>query len=106
MRYSVYDVTSRNSRGAGGTNAASASANLDNADQSVALSNTLTLSPRTVNETRFQFASSDLQAPPTDPIGPAVSIAGVATFGTLSGSPTRRVNRMVEVVDNLSHQTG
>jgi hypothetical protein len=106
IRYSVYDVTSRNSRGAGGTNAPSASADLDNADYSVALSNTLTLSPRTVNETRFQFASGDLKAPPTDPVGPAVSIAGVASFGTLSGSPTRRANRMVEVVDNISHQAG
>src|SRR5262249_50598879 len=57
-------------------------------------------------ETRFQFASGDLKAPPTDPIGPAVSIAGVASFGTSSGSPTRRVNRMVEVVDNVSHQAG
>ena len=75
-------------------------------DRSIALSNTLTLSPRTVNETRFQFASGDLNAPPTDPIGPAVSIAGVAAFGTLSGSPTRRVNRTVQVVDNISHQAG
>jgi len=106
IRYSVYDVTSRNSRGAGGTNAPSASADLDNADYSMALSNTLTLSPRTVNETRWQFASGNLNAPPTDPVGPAVSIAGVASFGTLSGSPTRRVNRMVEVVDNISHQAG
>ena len=40
-------------------------------------------------ETRAQIASSDLKAPPTDPIGPAVSIPGVATFGTLSGSPDR-----------------
>jgi carboxypeptidase family protein len=106
LRYSVYDVTSRNSRGAGGTNAPSAAADLDNLDHSVAFSNTLTLSPRTVNETRFQFASGDLKAPPTDSIGPAVSIAGVAAFGTLSGSPTRRVNRMLEVVDNISHQAG
>jgi hypothetical protein len=59
-----------------------------------------------VNETRAQFTYGDLKAPPTDPIGPAVSIAGVASFGTLSGSPTRRLNRMVQVVDNLSHQAG
>src|SRR5262245_20327865 len=106
VRYSVYDVASRNSRGAGGTNAPSAAADLDNLDHSIALSNTLTLSPQTVNETRFQFAAGDLKAPPTDPFGPAVSIAGIATFGTMSGSPTRRVNRMVEVVDNISHQVG
>ncbi len=60
-----------------------ASAGLDNIDHSLAFGNTWTISPRTVNETRAQFAYGDLQAPPTDPIGPAVSIAGVASFGTL-----------------------
>ena len=64
------------------------------------------MSPRTVNETRAQFAYGDLKAPPTDAIGPAVSIAGVASFGTLSGSPTRRLNTMYQVVNTLSHQAG
>src|SRR5207248_1353157 len=103
----LYDVHSNNSRGAGALNAVSASAGLDNTDQTVALSNIVTLSPRTVNETRGQFTYSNLQALPTDPIGPAVSIAGVATgFGTLFGSPTGRLNKLYEVVDNLSHQRG
>jgi hypothetical protein len=106
VRYSLYDVTSSNSRGAGGLNAPSASAGLDNIDQTVALSNTLTLTTNTVNETRVQMAHSDLKAPPTDPIGPAVSIAGIAAFGTSSGSPVRRVNTMVQVVNSLSHQRG
>ena len=106
LRYSLYKATSSNSRGAGGLNAPSASAALDNLDQSVAVSNTMMLSSRTVNETRAQFTSGDLNAPATDPTGPAVSITGVASFGTLSGSPTRRVNTMYEVVDNLSHQAG
>ena len=39
-------------------------------------------------------------------MGPAVSIAGVASFGTLSTSPTGRVNTMFQVVNNLSHQAG
>ena len=47
-----------------------------------------------------------MQAPPSDPIGPAVSIAGVASFGTSSTSPTGRVNRTYQVVNNLSHQRG
>ena len=67
---------------------------------------TLVLSARTVLETRAQFAFSDLQAPPTDPIGPAVAISGVASFGTSSSSPTGRVNRMYQVVNNLSQQAG
>ena len=105
-RYSLYRVTSDNSRGAGALNAPSASAGLDNVDHAFAFGNTWTISPTTVNETRAQFTYGDLKAPPTDPIGPAVSIAGVASFGTLSGSPTRRLNRMLQIVDNLSHQAG
>jgi hypothetical protein len=106
LRYSLYDVSSDNARGAGGLSAPSASAGLDNLDQTIAASNTLTLSARTVLETRAQVADSDLKAPPSDPIGPAVSIAGVSSFGTLSGSPTRRVNRLYQLVNNLSHQAG
>ena len=40
------------------------------------------------------------------PIGPAVSISGVASFGTLSGSPTARVNQLYEGTDSLSMQQG
>ena len=106
IRYSAYHVTAINSRGAGGLSGPSASANLDDTDQTVALSNIATLSPRLANETRAQFTNSDLKAPPSDPIGPAVSISGVASFGTLSGSPTARANKLAEGVDNLSYQAG
>jgi hypothetical protein len=105
-RYSLYDVASTNSRGAGGLSAASASASLDNTDQTIAASNIATFSSRLVNETRAQFTHSSLKAPPSDPIGPAVSISGVASFGTLSGSPTARLNNLYEIADNLSYQTG
>jgi hypothetical protein len=105
-RYLLYDASAANSRGAGGLNAASASAGLSNSDQAISLSNTATLSPRMVNETRFQIVHSMLDAPPSDPVGPAVSIAGVASFGTLSVSPTRRDNSMIELVDNLSREAG
>ncbi len=106
IRYSLYDVTSSNSRGAGGLNTPSASAGLDNRDQGIAIGNTMSLSSRLVNETRGQFVHSDLVALPTDRIGPNVSIAGVATLGTLSGSPTGRLNTMYQVVDNLSYLAG
>lgn len=106
VRYSLYGANSSNSRGAGALSAPTASAGLDNRDQTVAFSNTVSLSERMVNETRAQVAHGDLKAPPSDPVGPAVSIAGVASFGTLSFSPTRRVNTMYQVVDNLSYQVG
>jgi hypothetical protein len=47
-----------------------------------------------------------LNAPANDPVGPAVNISGVASFGTASGSPTARYNRQFEIVDNLTHQVG
>jgi len=106
VRYSLYHVDSINSRGAGGLSAPTASANLFDTDQTVAASNIVTISPRLVNETRGQFTNSNLAAPPSDPIGPAVSISGVASFGTLSGSPTARLNKMGEVADNISYQLG
>ncbi|HTU45394.1 MAG TPA: TonB-dependent receptor [Bryobacteraceae bacterium] len=105
-RYSLYHVSSVNSRGAGGLSAPTASANLDDTDQVVAISNIFTVSPRAVNETRGQFWNSSLSAPPSDLIGPAVSISGVASFGTLSGSPTGRKNKLGQVVDNFSYQAG
>jgi hypothetical protein len=104
VRYSLYHADSLNSRGAGGLSAPTASANLYDTDQVIAASNIATLTPHLVNETRGQFWNSNLKAPPSDPIGPAVSISGVASFGTLSGSPTARLNKLGEVVDNLSYQ--
>ena len=105
-RYSRYAVASTNARGAGGLSAPSAAAALDSSDQTVAINNTLVLSPRTMLETRGQFAASDLRALPVDPIGPAVSIAGVASFGTSSTSPTGRGNDLFQIVNNLTHQAG
>ncbi len=106
FRYSLYEVHSRNSRGAGGLNAVSASAGLDDLDQTLAVSDVHAFSPLTANEVRAQFVSSDLKAPPSDPVGPAVSIVGTAAFGTLSTSPTARMNRLAQVVDSLSYQAG
>jgi hypothetical protein len=105
-RYSLYDVESRNSRGAGGLSAATASSDLENTDGTLALGNVLTLSPRTVNETRAQFTRSRLLAMPSDLAGPSVSILGVASFGRLASSPTNRENTLTEIVNNTSHQAG
>ena len=106
LRYSVYNVASRNSRGVGALSAATASAGLDNTDHTIAAGNVFTLSPTMVNETRGQFTYSDLAAEPTDPSGPSVSISGVATFGRLAGSPTGRRNKLYEIADNFSRQAG
>ena len=106
LRYNLYDVDSSNSRGAGALTAVTAGAGLNDFDSTVARSNIATLSPRTVNETRVQFLYSGLKAPVNDAVGPAVSIAGVATFGTLSASPTARLDRLWEAADTVSRQAG
>jgi hypothetical protein len=106
VRYALYDVVSDNARGVGNLDAPSGSTGLDNLDQSLAIGNVWTLSPNTVNETRVQTAHGDLKAYSTDRIGPRVAIAGVATFGTFSSSPTRRENTMFQIVNNLSHRAG
>jgi hypothetical protein len=105
-RYSLYHVSSINSRNAGGLTYTSGGANLNDLDQTVAVSNIYTINPKTVNETRGQFTNSNLLAPVVDQVGPAVSITNAATFGTASGSPTGRYDRLYEVVDNLSRQIG
>jgi len=106
VRYAYYDVGSANARGVGQLSAPSGSTGVDNVDQSVAVSNVLTLSTNTLNETRVQVARGDLQAYSTDLVGPQVTITGVATFGTFGSSPTRRQNTLFQVVDNLSHRAG
>ena len=106
IRYGRYSVGATNARGAGGLSATTASSHLDNVDQTVAIANTLVVSPHTVLETRAQMARGDLLAPPSDLIGPAVSIAGVAAFGTSSSSPTGRLNTTYQLVNNLSHHRG
>ena len=106
LRYSLYEVDSQNSRGVGGLSAVSAAAGLHNLDQTIAASNIATISAKTVNETRGQYTHSDLSAPPNDSVGPAVSISGVASFGTLSVSPQGRINNLYEIVNNISHQSG
>jgi hypothetical protein len=105
-RVSVYDVDARRARNAGALNGPSASAGLDNRDVAVAFGQTLTFSDRTVYETRAQVARGNLLAPPEDGVGPAVAIAGVATFGTSSSNPTGRLNHLYQVVNTLTHQRG
>ena len=106
FRYTAYRAVSSNARGAGGLNTPSSSAGLDNLDQTFAFSNVMVLSSHGALETRAQVATSDLKSPPSDLIGPAVTISGVAIFGTLSGSPTARTNRLYQVVNNLSWISG
>ena len=105
-RYSMYHIEAVNSRTVGGLNAVSRGTGLKDTDQTLQVSNVTTLSSRTVNELRFQYTNSRLDAPVNDEVGPAVNIAGVANFGTATFSPLGRDINLLEVVNNVSTQFG
>jgi hypothetical protein len=105
-RYSLYHIDAVNSRNVGGLNAISRGTGLSDTDQTVVVSNVTTLSTRTLNEARFQFTNSKLDAPVNDEIGPAINIAGVANLGTATFSPLARDINLFEAVDNVSTQRG
>jgi outer membrane receptor protein involved in Fe transport len=89
-RYSYYGIASENARNVGGLNAVSRGTALENTDHTLAVNAVVTPSSRLVNETRLLYTRSRLGAPPNDLTGPAVNIAGVASFGTATFSPTVR----------------
>ena len=105
-RYSLYDISAANSRTVGGLNSVSRGTSLADRDQTFAANNVTTLSPRALNEARFQFTHSRLSAPVNDAVGPAVNISGVASFGTATFSPLARAIDLYELVDNVSFQRG
>jgi Carboxypeptidase regulatory-like domain/TonB dependent receptor len=106
VRYSLYKLSSINARGVGGLATVSNGTSVFDTNETVAVSNIATLSPRTFNETRGQFIYDSLNAPPNDLIGPVVTISGVATFGRSVSSPTARLNYLGEIVDNLIMERG
>ena len=105
-RYSLYHINAVNSRTVGGLNAVSRGSGLNDTDQTVQVSNVTTFNSRTLNEARFQYTNSRLDAPANDTIGPAVGISGVANFGTATFSPLGRDINLFEAVDNVSTQRG
>ena len=105
-RYSLYHISSENSRNIGGLNALSRATALTDRDQTIAVNDVATISSRTLNEARFQFTHSRLTAPVNDAVGPAVNIAGVANFGTATFSPLARGIDLYEMVDSISTQRG
>lgn len=100
LRFNSYDVTSDNARSVGGLNAVSRGTGLGNHDRTLAASNLWVVSERAVSETRAQVTRSRLEAPPNDLVGPAVTISGIASFGTATSSPTARDIDLLELVQN------
>ncbi len=106
LRYSFYKLSSLNARGTGALNEVSNGTSVFDTNHTFAVSNVATLTPHMFHETRAQFISDDLNAPPNDQLGPTVTISGVATFGRSTSSPTGRRNFLGEAVDNLVVEHG
>ncbi|MBW8863236.1 MAG: TonB-dependent receptor, partial [Acidobacteria bacterium] len=106
LRYNLYDVTSANARNVSGLSDVSRGTALDDTDHTAAVSVLTALSSGTINEARAQYTRSRLAAPVNDPIGPAVTISGVATFGTSTSSPTARDADVVQALDTMTIQRG
>ena len=104
--YRLYRINAVDSRTVGGLNSVSRGSGLDDADQTIAVNDIATINSRTLNEARFQYTHSRLDAPINDGVGPAVSISGVANFGTATSSPLARDIDQVEAIENLSTQRG
>jgi Carboxypeptidase regulatory-like domain len=102
-RYSIYHINAINSRTVGGLNSVSRGSGLTDTDQTIAVSDVATFG-RKVNEARFQFIRSRLDAPVNDNISPSVTISGVANFGTATVSPLARAIDQFEAVENISFQ--
>jgi Carboxypeptidase regulatory-like domain len=104
MRYNLYNVGSANARNVSGLTDVSRGTALDDTDQTLAATVVSTLSASTINEARVQYTRSRLAAPVNDSIGPAVTISGVANFGTSTSSPTARDADVVEAADTVTLQ--
>ncbi|HZB44791.1 MAG TPA: TonB-dependent receptor, partial [Pyrinomonadaceae bacterium] len=105
-RYNLYDIESLNARNVGGLNATSRGTALRDRDQTFAGSLVSTLSPRTLNEARFQYTRNRLGAPVNDDAGPAINISGAANLGTATFSPTARDLDTYEFLDNVTTRRG
>jgi Carboxypeptidase regulatory-like domain/TonB dependent receptor len=106
LRVNTYDLESTNARFASGLNDTSRGAGLENADRTIAGNNLWTVSDSVISETRAQITRSELTAASNDLIGPAVNIAGVASFGTYTNSPTARDIDLQEIVQNVMWARG
>lgn len=100
--YNFYDIDAVNARTVGGLNAVSRGTDLHNSDHTVNLGNITILDGHTMNELRFQYRNSRLGAPAIDPVGPAVNISGVASFGTATSSPTQRDIDLYQLSDSVT----
>ena len=102
LRLHVADAMNGNYVPFGGLVARSRGARADRLDWGLAASQNDVIGHRWVNEARIQVARQTFQALPLDPVGPAVTLLGVASVGRSEFHPTERRNWSVQLKDTLT----
>jgi len=117
LRYNYADGTNENTETWGGLVAKSRGGALTNTDHIFTASHTAVLSPRLVNELRFQLASRKQSLLALDPTcggvcdtenegGPTIEVSGVASAGRLRLTPQLRDNIRYQWLNTTSYAVG
>ena len=108
LRYIYGKATEENAGGVsiGGLTDVSGGGGQRNTDQSLLATYTRVISPALLSETRFQYAPRKLTQYDNDPIGPRVSISGVATFGRNINFPVLLDETRYQLMQDFSYQRG
>ncbi|MBI2821374.1 MAG: TonB-dependent receptor [Acidobacteria bacterium] len=78
----------------------------DTQDIAFVVSDTHIFNPRRLNEFKFQFSRRENKVLTNDPIGPQITLAGIADFGREFFNPTRYTSKLFEFVDNVTLVAG
>ncbi len=106
FRYIFPQDRQTNTNSTGGTTDLSGGGGQKTRDQSFVGTWTHVFSPTLLSESRFQYAPRDLIQTANDPIGPAISISGVASFGRNTSYPVLLNETHYEFSQSLSKQSG
>ncbi len=90
----------------GGLKGPSRGANYQIQDYAAVFGDTHLFSSRLVNEFRFQYANRDYNALAADPLGPEITINGVASLGRDFFLPSTRNEKRFQFVDNMTFVAG
>ena len=71
-------------------------------DLALVFADTHVFSPSTLNEFRFQYSRRDLKVPTNDPVGPQITIAGVAEFGREFFNPSAYELNNLQFANNIT----
>ncbi|MBI4455177.1 MAG: TonB-dependent receptor [Acidobacteria bacterium] len=75
-------------------------------DYALVVSDTHIIDPRRLNEFKFEYARRNNRVLTNDPVGPQITLAGVADFGREFFNPTRYISNLFEFIDNFTFITG